>query len=263
MRRFFSLCTVVLAFVTGSAVAAPVMYSANNNGVLQALTPLGLIGIAEGNFVMVQPGALTAGDIGATFLMRFQAKSDGAIFDNGNVGFTFPGEVTVEFVVPLEFVSISGTRREFALDNTVAPGPGNYYHMFHDSVPIFGDSSVAAGTGFTDGTPIFSGSFFDVFYSIDTADLPGTFLASMTVDSYAATAFSIPVEYVAQLDGAVFIPGQLTNSALIAGYAPVAGDIKGSVDLTMTFAIPEASTTVLFALGLVAAFDLVRRRRSA
>lgn len=262
MRRSslkWGLASTLSMLAASASAAPPVMYDENNSGNLNAVTPVGLLDLSEGNFVMVQPGALTAGDIGATFLMRFQSRLDGAIFDDGSLGFTFPGEVTVEFVVPLEFVGISGTRREFALDASVLAGPGNYFDLYHDSTFPFGDSSITAGTGFTNGTHILAASFFDVYFSVDTADLPGTFLAALNIASFAPTAFDVPGGYTARLDGAVFIPGQLPSAALIAGYAPVSGDILGSVDFTMTF-VPETNTVVLVALGAVAAVGFLRRR---
>jgi hypothetical protein len=216
MRRpsfLLSLTLTLSVFGASASATPPVSYDENNSGALKAVTPLGLLDLSEGNFVMVQPGALTPGDLGATFLLRFQSRLDGAIFDDGSLGFTFPGEVTVEFVVPLEFVAVSGTRREFALDAAVPAGPGNYFNLYYDPTPPFGNSSITAGTGFTDGTPIFAASFFDVFLSVDTADLPGTFLAGLDIASYAPTAFDVPGGYTARLDGADFIPGQLSSPA--------------------------------------------------
>jgi hypothetical protein len=260
-----SLSAIVLAVMTPIAWGA-VLFDENYTGSnFQPLTPTGVIDFGEGNFVYKSPANLLS--LGSSSLWQFQTKVDGIIFDNGNIGFTFPGEITIEASAVQTVTGVNGSEFSLAL-GSAGPSSTNFFRMIYDPTPLLGDSNIPAGTGFANGTVILSGYFTQISHTANptnTFTQPGTFLADVAITYADPLAFQNTAGFKLSLDGASWFPPQLPNSASILGTAVGPNDVRGSVDFSAQFVvIPEASTMLLVGIGLMTGGVVsLRRRRSA
>jgi hypothetical protein len=248
--RLWVAALIAVSFAQNSFAA--VLFDENYTGSnYQPLTPTGVIDFGEGNFVYKNPATLTT--VGSTSLWQFQTKVDGVIFDNGNIGFTFPGEITIQAGVTQVVTGVNGN--EFSLGlGSFGPSTTNFFNMYYDPTPPLGNSNLPAGTGFNDGTLILSGYFTGLSHTADptnTFTQPGTFLADVRITFVDPLAFQNTAGFKLTLDGASWFPPQLPNSAAILGVPVGPGDVKGRVDFSAQFAvIPEANSMLLLGIGL-------------
>jgi hypothetical protein len=264
--RFRSLLAGWMALVVTTSAPAAVLFDENYTGSnYQALTPAGVVDLAEGNFVyrvLSSPLFTLGSEVG----FQFQTRVDGMIFDNGNIGFTFPGEITFIAKVNQLVTNISGNE---VTTNLFSPIPSgiNGWKLFYDPTPPLGDSDINTGFGFNTGIVILEGYFTSLSHVFDPSNLftqPGEFLADMAITYFDPLAFQFTTPARATLDGASWFPSQLPPSASIVDGPPGPLDVLGSVDFSMQFvAIPEANTMLLAGLGIMLAGGLsLKRRRS-
>jgi hypothetical protein len=262
MRLLIAAVVGVNLFLSSTA-SAIVLYDENHTGFnFQPLQPLGVVDMAEGNFVFEQPTA-TFPVLNDTFNWHFQTTQDGVIFNNGNVGFTVPGETTFEAVAPLKNSFVSGTSFLAELDGPGAPAANNFFRMYYDNdgINFLGNADIVTGSGFNDGLLILEGYFSAISIEADIATNPGILLATIQITYADPLSWQGLAGNVLTLDGNTFFPPQLLDSASIAGYSVQLGDVRGSVDITLR-PIPEASTLILTSLGVlvVAGYRMTRRR---
>lgn len=261
-RLTLTALAVVLAV---SQSWAAVLFDENYTGSnYQPLTPTGVIDLGEGNFVYRAPWS--AFTVGNTFAWQFQTKVDGVIFDNGNIGFTFPGEITLITTVRQVVTNVTGNEITLGLGVPPIQDGVNFWALLYDPTPLLGDSDINTGLGFNNGTVIMQGHYTSLSHTFDPTNgltQPGEFLADLAIDYFDPQAFQFTTPGRATLDGASWFPSQLPPSAVIVGGPPGINEVTGSVDFSLQFvAIPEASTMMLVGIGLMAMGGISLRRRS-
>ncbi len=265
MSSRLSLAALVVAVAVSHSWGA-VLFDENYTGSnYQPLTPTGVIDMGEGNFVY-RDTATALSTVGSVINWQFQTKVDGIIFDTGNIGFTFPGELT--FIASVNQVVTNVTGNEITLGLGVPPVPNgflNLWALIYDPTPPLGNSDINSGQFFNDGTVIMQGYFTSLSHVFDPTNVltqPGEFLADLAFFYADPLAFQFTTPARATIDGASWFPSQLPASAFIVQAPPGVNDVTGSVDFSMQFiAIPEASTMMLVGIGLVAGGLVSVRRR--
>jgi len=159
--KIFKATLLATALVSGSALATDTVNINPDGAGPDSAIPVGSLSWAPGFAISVPTtGSITPAAVGSTFTTYGQGTLQGFVDPNGKpIGGTSLNtayEWTYVFGFTETVTSASCLGGLCTANFTVTPGGTNFFNVYYDPSQ---DSNMLAGTGFTDGTQILTGSF--------------------------------------------------------------------------------------------------------
>ncbi len=282
-------CAMVLS--SGRAEAGSIGFDPNGAAGGSAFLSTSVFDFAPGNSLFQGLGSILSNKVNQATNVYVQSKL-GSLLDANAVNITPAGlNSSYEVTVVVGFSALAttaGNDTTYALANSPSV---NYFNIYYDSNPAT-QSNDTTGTGFNDGTLILSGTLnsadggftrfgtptrFDQFGPNDYVGTNtervagGAYLEALVTSADANFFDTLPplLQLVLYNSSSITPFSQVNPAATVGGIAPNRGPINGQgadfqvqADANASVqVIPEPSTFVLGALGLVGACLAVRRRK--